>query len=686
VQDAVGKVKVLEAGIYTLWVRCRDWYPSHSPGLFNVLVDGKLSSVEFGQAQDEQWQWVNGGEFELKRGEIELRIKDKTGWWARVDALVLASKNFEPSNEIGTLKMQRDKYCGSNKVSEQIKHYDVVVVGAGSAGLGAAIAAARGGAKVALIQDRPYLGGNASNEIKVPPMGYIGSPPDKVNVTGIAEEIYPVQGWSNFGDSKLYEKIVRSEKNIALFLNTRAIGVQMKSKVHIDAVSCMNIHTNEKMIMRAPLFIDTTGHGWIGYYAGAEYRQGTEARAEFGETLAPLKASDDTMGNSLYKINFEKFKTAMPFETPAWAYQWKSKADFDGASVQRDDQVIRPVMFDEATEGKGRSVTRMGGGFTWFMEYGGVLDTIKDAEKIRDELFRIHLGLWGYQKNIEKQKEYENYKMVWMNYVPGVRESRRLMGDYIMTQKDFDDETIHPDTVAFTDWGIDDHHPYGFFTKGIDAIHVYKGRRVSIPYRSLYSKNIDNLFMAGRCMSATHMALAGVRVQRPMTATGQVVGSAAAIAIKHKCDPRGIYLNHLNELQQRLLRDGCYLMGVKNQDEKDLALKATTDTPAIVDGWNRDNASTSKAVVWRSKPIELKFGHEVDLSEVHLSLADCHHSVEFSLEGLFEDSWRTIMVQDFEEKRRRYVLNFATVRVSGLKLILKRSSGPVAICEVRAYE
>lgn len=317
------------------------------------------------------------------------------------------------------------------------------------------------------------------------------------------------------------------------------------------------------MRFRARLFIDTTGHGWIGYYAGAEFRHGTEARSEFSETLAPEKATENTMGNTLYKMSFKTEKHETTFETPAWAYQWTRPEDFESNRCIRHKKNVRPEDYDYRTPGKGRfEGARITHNFS--IEYGGILNTIDDAETIRDELFRINIGLWGYQKNYDPKtiRENRNRQLVWLNYVPGVRESRRLMGDYIMTQKDWDQQIVHDDTIAFTDWGIDDHHPLGFWVKKNipDTLHTYTGRRTSIPYRSLVSKDIENLWMAGRCMSVSHLALGGVRVMRPLCATGQAAGTAAAIATKHKTSPRGVYQKHIKELQDTLIKDGCRLM------------------------------------------------------------------------------------------------------------------------------
>ncbi len=566
IYDAVTEITIPADETFTLWVRCRDWFPSHSPGQFQVLVNGKPSSVTFGKADNDAWRWINGGDFELEKGAAELRLHDNTGWWGRCDAIVLATAGFRPSNEKEELAAQRLQYARSSSGIQDTGDYDLVVVGGGPAGMGASIAAARNGIKVALIQDRPVLGGNSSSEIEVPPMGYIGSPPDRRNITGITEELFPPQGWGNYADSAKMEKVVRAEENVSLFLNTRATSVEMSGSARIRAVVAINVHTGQRLRFSAPLFADTTGHGWVGYYAGADYRMGQEARSQFNESLAPVRAGARTMGNNLYKAVFANRKHTVPFECPQWAYQWTKASDFEPlGSHRRTKMIVRPESFDRPSTGKGRNPGNDINGalsHTWWVEYGGIKNVIQDAEQIRDELFRISIGLWNYAKNHNPAVKDKNRRreLVWLNYVAGVRESRRLVGDYILSQKDYDQRIVHDDTVAFTDWGPDVHHPEGFWVKGNDCIHVYQGRRTSIPYRTLYSKNIENLFMAGRCHSATHIALGGTRVMRPCCAMGQAVGTAAAIAARHKTTPRAVYEKHIKQLQETLVKDGCRLM------------------------------------------------------------------------------------------------------------------------------
>jgi hypothetical protein len=703
VADAVTSVTVLEAGEYRLWVRCRDWLPTHSPGQFQVWVGGVASAATFGKSATNAWRWVDGGAFALATGKAEVRLRDVTGWWGRCDAVVLAGGGFRPSEDGAEAARQRQRYGGVSAEVKRAGTFDLVVVGGGPAGLGAALAAARHGCRVALVQDRPVLGGNASSEIEIPPMGYIGRPPDTVNVSGLAEELFPLQGWSNFADSKKLESLVRAETNLMLYLNTRATGVEMADAAHIRAVLALDVRSGQRLSFAAPLFIDCTGHGWIGYYAGAEWRMGAEPREAFGESLAPLKASAVTMGNSLYKAVIETRDGPVTFACPAWAHRWECDTDFEprGSHVRTDD-IVRPENFDRPSRGKGRNPgDDVNGSIShgWWVEYGGMRDTIQDAEEIRDELFRICVGLWNYAKNRNPATvaKNANRSLVWLNYVQGVRESRRLIGDYVMSQRDYDDQTAHPDVVAFTDWGVDVHHPEGFWVKGNDAIHVYKGLRVGIPYRTLYSKNIANLFMAGRCHSATQTAFGGTRVMRPMCATGQAAGTAAALAHRYGTTPRGVYESHLVDLQQALLRDGCYLPGVPNCDADDLAWTARAEASSeaenagaanVNNGWSRKTVAGSNT--WTPSPrakeppwVCLRLAKAVPVGEVHITFEK--KSVSCAVQVLSEGGWNTV-ASLVESSPRRCVVSVPPVLTEAVRVLFeKKNQLAPAVCEIRVY-
>ncbi len=621
VTDAVTHPQISASGDYRLWVRCKDWLPGYSPGRFRVLVNGKESSVIFGKAGDDRWRWVDGGVFSLGAGKTEVRLKDATGWWGRCDAVVLAADtSFKPSDDPYILEKQRADYFDPYRNVEQEEHHDVVVVGGGLAGSAAAIAAARHGCSVVLIQDRPVLGGNASSEIDVPPGGDSSNEPLDPSETGIMEEFYAKtdRGWDHDW-SPAIERVVRSEPNIDLRLNTRAINVVMKDAATILGVIAMDVRSGRRMLFPGEIFIDCTGDGWVGFWAGADFRQGRESRSEFGESLAPEKADSHTMGNTLFVASFREESPA-PFHCPEWAYQWTSPDEFDpsglhfsmpqmpyavrspikgallrfthGAGIvgqqfgeqdEKDDgdesgrrpMPVLPPHYRSFEKGKGYLPrTKDGGFFQWWVERGGNEDTVYDAEHIRDELLRVNLGLWNYVKNYSPQfKEANaNRRLVWINYVPGKRESRRLVGDYILTQWDYADRVVHPDNVSYGGWGIDVHHPNGFWKKGPMYYNEYRGHKVSIPFRCLYSRNLANLLMAGRNISVTHVALGGVRVMRTTCLMGQAVGTAAALCVERHVLPRTAGKLHIKDIQQRLLKDGAYVMGQKNEDPDDLAL------------------------------------------------------------------------------------------------------------------
>jgi hypothetical protein len=574
VSDAATSIDLKKSGRFRLWVRCKDWFPQFSPGRFQILVNGQSSDVIFGQAANDTWQWVDGGEFQLTAGHVEVLLRDLTGWWGRCDAVVLSSDpNFLPINQPEGLARQREKYGSLSKQIKEVGTFDVVVVGGGLAGVSAAVAAARDGCRVALLQDRPVLGGNGSTEIQVPPQGDLTYEPWDPRETGLIEEFDPRTAGRGPWSANL-ERVVRAEANLQLWLNTRLTNVEMVDASHISAVEAMNVQTGERLRFEARLFIDCSGDSWLGYRAGAEYRHGQEARHEYDESAAPEQADAYTMSSSLNSGRFKGHDEPIALETPPWAYRWNSPEDFESCSMGAVwNQGFRVRSFDNLSPGKGRHPQDAKAPVhEWYVEFGGRYDTIVDAEWIRDELLRINVGIWDYVKNRHPEYKQQNLcrELIWLNYVVGKRESRRLMGDYILTQNDIQNNVVHPDVAAFAGWVMDIHHPCGFFTAGPQAHLDYLGR-TSIPFRCLYSRNIENLMMAGRNISVTHLALAKTRVMRTCALTGWAAGVGAAIAIRRGISPREVASRHIDELQQTLLRNGGYLPGIVNADGRDLA-------------------------------------------------------------------------------------------------------------------
>jgi hypothetical protein len=551
VQDASTTVNVPKAGRYRVWVRNRDWLPEYSPGKFQVILGDRAIEHVFGANKKGEWIWEDGGIVELPAGPLTVKLHDLTGHYSRCDAIVLSDDPaFRPSDDLGPLARQREMYGGVSREIKTLEPYDTVVVGGGLAGTFAAVASARMGCRTVLIQNRPVLGGNGSTEILVNPEGDSTREPLDPGEGGIIEE---VRG-DVFGYSERLLKLVKNQPGLDLFLNTHATGVEMESAKRIKAVIALDVNTGERLRFPGKIFIDCTGDGSIGVWAGAEYRHGREPRSMYNESRAPEvgDVNKGTMGGTL-RYATEQMAQPVPFKAPDWAHKFESCSDFN----------------------PGRHPQLRFGGWQWVIEYGGELDTYKDAEIIRDELLRIIWGMWDHAKNHcpKLKEEAENYKLTWVSYVVGKRESRRLMGDYIMTEHDIANQTLFPDRVSYGGWGIDIHPPKGFYDPGPPAVFSHKVK-FSLPFRSLYSKDIDNLMMAGRCISVTHVALGATRVMITCGLQGQAVGTAAGFCKMHDTTPRGVYERYIADLQQQLLKDGCYIIDLPNQDPRDLARSA----------------------------------------------------------------------------------------------------------------
>jgi len=563
VADATAVVEFPAPGTYQVFVRTRDWVApwkvAGAPGKFQVLVNGKALPETFG-TEGADWHWQKGGPVEVDTSKkITMALHDLTGFDGRCDAILFSGdKTYVPPNEVKTLDGLRQRLLNIPGQTEDAGQFDLVVVGGGMAGICAAVSAARYGLTVALVQDRPVLGGNNSSEVRVGLSGLIHQQPYP-RLGDLVDEIGPIGHWnlwearrdpdsprskrimaviekhpekkehnaapaSNYEDEKK-EKAVRAEKNIKLFLCEHAVRTEKEGN-RIVAVVSRNIRSNMEKKFRGRWFADCTGDGSLGFLAGADYRVGREARSETGESEAPERADAQVMGTSV-QWYAAKQEAPVPFPLCPWALQFNEKT------------------CSKSTRGD------------WDWEAGMNHDQIADIEQIRDHALRAAYGNWAYLKNNSSEKEkYANWKLEWVAYIGGKRESRRLMGDVLLKQQDVVDQVAFPDASVTTTWSIDLHYPSPQNSQDFPgqefrsiAKHV-KVKPYPIPYRCFYSRNVDNLFMAGRNISVTHVALGTIRVMRTGGMMGEVVGMAASLCKQHNTSPRGVYKDHLDELKK----------------------------------------------------------------------------------------------------------------------------------------
>ncbi|HUU30785.1 MAG TPA: FAD-dependent oxidoreductase [Phycisphaerae bacterium] len=542
VADAVAKVKFPETGTYKLWVRTRDWVgpwktadtPASkrafgSPGVFKVLINGKPVETTFGE-RNADWHWQDGGAVEIAEEEVEISLHDLTGFEGRCAGIFLTKDAaFTLPQEGESLLRFRRAWHGYSEQPEDAGDYDLVVVGGGMAGTCAAVSAARHGIKVAFIQDRPVVGGNNSSEVRVWLLGAKRGPRAR-NLGHVLQE-FEQEHRAHYGPdnaAELYEDekkmgIVRAEKNIAFFPSHRMNGVEMKEG-SIVAVVAENIETGKRLRFTGATFADCTGDGCVGHLAGADY---------------DMTIEEGHMG----RCNLWHIKDAgepKTFPRCPWALDLTEKL-FPGR---------RGV--GGGSSGQHASIESLG---CWYWESGFYHDPFEKSEYIRDWNFRAMYGAWDCLKNVDKV--YPNFNLNWAAYISGKRESRRLLGDLILNKEDVTKPIEYEDGLAATGWKIDLHLPDPRYNKGFEGDAFISKAYFSnstnpyyVPYRCFYSRNVGNLFMAGRCISVTHEALGTVRVMRTCALMGEVVGMAASLCKKHQADPRGVYKNHLSELKK----------------------------------------------------------------------------------------------------------------------------------------
>ena len=545
VADASTKVIFPKSGTYNIFVRTRNWVgywsDKETPGKFNVIINNKPLKATFG-TQDTEWNWQNGGSVKIKVGESTISLHDLTGFNGRCDAILFSNDpNFRPENSTEKLAAFRKKALGLPEVPETAGKFDLVVIGGGMAGTCAALSAARLGLKVALIQDRPVLGGNNSSEVRVHLGGRINLNPYPA-LGNLVNEIGPDKG-GNAQPASFYEDqkkldAVESEKNITLFLNYRANSVEKVGDL-IKSVRAVNVENAKELRFEAPLFADCTGDATIGALAEADFMMGREGQGEYGEPTAPKVKDKMTMGSSVQWYSEESSGPEL-FPLLPWGLNFNAK---NAQAIKKGD---------------------------WQWETGMNYDQVKDFERIRDYGMMVVFSNWSYLKNrFAENQNFKNSKLSWVAFVAGKRESRRLTGDLVLREQDLTDQVKYPDGTAPTSWTVDLHYPDPKNTQyfpGEEFLSIAKHKPIypyPIPYRCLYSRNVNNLFMAGRNISVTHVALGTVRVMRTTGMMGEVVGMAAAVCKNHGVLPRKVYESYLLELQS-LMAKGTGKLDIPN--------------------------------------------------------------------------------------------------------------------------
>lgn len=526
VKNATTTAKFPSTGTYHLWVRTRNWCAGdwEAPGRYKIHVAGKPLEKIFG-TESPAWGWENGGTITIDNADTPIALEDLTGFEGRIDALFFTKKaDFKPPVEVAKMMEWRRGLMGIAAVPARKESFDLVVIGGGMAGCGAAVAAARSGLKVALVHDRPVLGGNASGEVRVHTIGIAGK--NTKLIGGLDSKHWANGSHEALEDDKKRHKTMDAETNITQFLDWRCYDVQVAEK-RITSIDAHHNRTGEAMRFSAPVFIDCTGDATVGFRAGASFRYGRESKDEFNEgwdkhkeLWSPEKADKWTMGVSVLWNSEEKATDCTFPEVP-----WTKPVAKDYTSVNGE----------------------------WFWEFARPdLDQIQDAEEIRDHMFR---GIYGSFANAKKKDPAKHGKraLKWVGFIAGKRESRRLMGDHIYTLSDIVNKVKFDDAVVEETREVDVHFQKVLKGYPVDYIAEAMFMKVGtyyVPFRSLYSKDIGNLMMAGRNFSCTHVALGGPRVMKTTAQMGVATGYAAVLCKKYGKAPREIGKEHIGELRE----------------------------------------------------------------------------------------------------------------------------------------
>ncbi|MHA4846461.1 FAD-dependent oxidoreductase [Flavitalea antarctica] len=563
--DATTNIEFPSEGNYRVWVRTRDWVAPWkapgAPGKFQLLVDGVALKEIFG-TKSATWHWHDGGIIKVGK-KASLALHDLTGFEGRCEAILFCKDgDFKPTNDIASLTKFRRKLLGLPEQPGEGGKFDLIVSGGGLAGTCAAISAARNGIKVALVQDRPVLGGNGSSEVRVWPEGHTNKSLYP-HIGDIVNEILPpikkeagqvLNGVAaNYYDDELKLRKVKAEPNITLFINHRVIKVETEGQ-SIKAVVIQSTRTAMQKRLNGTLFADCTGDATIGYKAGADYEYKVENLMGSTNLFNILDASNkeevlacECKDKSALAMQCEMGDYDQPFPRCPWALDLSDKP-FPGRKGTK-------TFGKEGLEAFANK---------WYWESGFDKDQVNDIELIRYHNFRAMYGAWDVLKNVDKM--YPRHRLGWVAFIAGKRESRRLMGDIVLDAGDFKQQRKYPDASFPCSWHVDLHSPKKEYEEGFEgnafvadytrgAEYEYGGEYWA-PYRTLYSRNINNLFMAGRCISVTKSGLGPVRVMKTCGMMGEVVGKAASICIKQNASPREVYTKHLATLQQLLNKPG----------------------------------------------------------------------------------------------------------------------------------
>lgn len=582
VADAKTTLDFPTTGRYTVWVRTKDWVARWKapgqPGKFELHINGVPLEQPFG-VKGEDWLWQNGGTIQINQKQNELALHDLTGFDGRCDAIAFSLEpDWTPPATTEVMPPWRRKL---SNVSEQPIHqsgYDLVVIGGGYAGVAASLSAARMGCNVALVQNRNVLGGNGSSEVRVWAKGNIRRgryPRIGEIVNEFSDQATKSPGtYEEFEDDKK-ETLVRAEKNIDLFLNHHAYEVELSSENSIKSILAFDTRSNAIRRFSGTQFVDCTGHGTIGTLAGAKNDMTPEGR----------------MGMSnMWRWEQDSQPTDFPL-TP-WAL----------------DLTMKDFPYPRDFHGQ------------WFWESGFDKDPLADAEGIRDWNLRAVYGAFNAMKNKDGAEQHPNASLTWVAFIGGPRESRRLLGDVVLTEADIVGKRDFPDGVVPSTWSIDLHYPkeqYAkkypdnpFISKAVHGKGVDRSYGYPVPYRCFYSANIDNLFMAGRCISVTHEALGTVRVMKTCGMMGEVVGKAASLCAVHQCSPREVYQKYLPELKGLLQLPGgsrrlsiggkLTIPDVPIAEQPKPAVVNQGISPKKITGTVIDDVSTTRTGIWNT--------------------------------------------------------------------------------------